>query len=81
VVKAGHLRPAADQLSSVKARPAGRVQDPLAGDVSQQLQAGGPVVMGVEEPVLGMIQELISENLVLRLAPHRTVHAALPPAR
>src|ERR1022692_5243003 len=67
VVEPHHLRPAADQLPGIQARAARCVKDPLARDISQQCQASRPVVICVEEPVLGMFEELIREDVVLML--------------
>src|SRR5438270_6636808 len=76
VVEPRHLRPAADQIPRVQARSARRVKDLLARDISQQRQARRPVVIGVEEPALGMVKELIRERLVLGIPPYLAVHAA-----
>jgi hypothetical protein len=76
VVEPHHLRPATDQFGGIKARAARCVQDPLARHVAQQRQAGWPVIVGVVESALGMAEKLISEYVILRLAPHLGVHAA-----
>jgi hypothetical protein len=76
VVEPHHLRPATDQLGGIKARAARCVQDPLARHIAQQRQAGWPVIAGVVEPAPGMAEKLISEYVVLRLAPNPGVHAA-----
>jgi hypothetical protein len=76
VVEPCHLCPATGQFGGIKARAARRVLDPLARHVAQQRQAGWPVIAGVAEPVLGMVEKLISEYAASRLAPHLGVHAA-----
>jgi hypothetical protein len=77
VVEPDHLRAAADEFLGVQARPAGRVENPPAGHVAQQRQAGGPVVVRVEEPVAGDVGELIGECVVLRLPPYLIAHASI----
>lgn len=59
VVEPHHLRPAAGQFGGVKTQAARRVKDPLARHISQQRQAGRPVVAGVEEPVPGVVEKLV----------------------
>ena len=75
VVEPHHLRPATDQFGSIKAWAARCVKDPLAPHISQQRQAGRPVVAGVIEPAPGMVEKLVSEYVVLRLAPYLAIHA------
>jgi hypothetical protein len=74
-----HLRPAAYQFFGLQPRATRRVKNPLARDISQQRQAGRPVVMGVKKPVLCMLEEFIRKHVVLRLPPHLAVHAANVP--
>jgi hypothetical protein len=67
VVDPHHLRPSANQLGSIKPRAARRIKDPFAGHISQQRQAGRPVIASVVETALGVIEELIGEYVILRL--------------
>ena len=48
-----------------------------AADVAEQAEAGRPVDVRVEEAVLGVVEELVGEDLVLRLAPDLVRHRAI----
>ena len=80
VIEAGGAGAAAQEFRRVQAGAAGRVEDSLAGDVAEEVKACGPVVVGVEEAVLGVAEKLISKCLVLRLAPNLVLHTTHPPA-
>ena len=70
---------AANQFGGIQAGAARRVEDPPAGHVAEQRQARRAVVVGVVEPMLGVLKELIGEHVVLGIPPHPAVHAAILP--
>jgi hypothetical protein len=65
VVEPGHPRSATGQFPGVQTRTAGGVKDMLARYIAEQRQAGRAVIVCVEEPSLGMVEELIGERVVL----------------
>jgi hypothetical protein len=81
LVETGHLRPAAQEFPGIEAGAAGRVEDPLARHVAEQRQAGGPVVVGVIEPVACVLEELPGEHAVLGLASGSFAHPPILPRR
>ena len=80
LIEPGHARAAADQFPGVQPRTARGVEDQLAGDVAEQVQARGPVIVGVVKAGLGVPEELVGELVILRLASHLCVHACHRPA-
>jgi hypothetical protein len=79
VVEPDHQGAAAGQFCRIQARAASGIKHPLAGDVAEQRQASRAVIVGVEEPRLGVVEELVGEHVVLRHTPDRIVHAAHDP--